>query len=134
MQVFEQLSLAAKFVDSLAVTPISTETGIPKDQLRLFFMWFVAFPVGWFLHFCVRGTILRHTINIVLGVLSMSYFFGWETIHVVLMSGVSWLLMAYAPRDQQQKYVCAYVFTYLSFSHINTVLYHFDSYDLEITT
>ena len=91
-------------------------------------------PVGWFLHFCVRGAKLRHAVNITVGMLGMTYFFGYDIVHVFAMSGVSYMIMLIAPRDTQQLYVTAYVFTYLSCSHICTVLYHFDSYDLEITT
>jgi len=108
--------------------------GFPEDQVRLIVIWFSMFPVGWFLHFCVRGSILRHAVNTIIGVLGMTYFFGQSIIHVFFMSIVSYLIMAFAPRDGQQKYVCAFVFIYLSFSHLNAVLYHFDSYDLEITT
>ena len=68
-----------------------------------------------------------------MGVLGMTYFYGWEVIHVALMSSVSWLLMNFLPRDKQQKYVCAYVFAYLSFSQIHRVLYYFGSYKLDIT-
>ena len=77
---------------------------------------------------------MRHGLNIILGGLGMTYFFGLSVIHPLMMSSVSYLIMRFMPRDQQQKYVCAYVFIYLSSSHINTVLYHFNSYDLEITT
>ena len=97
-------------------------------------IWLSMLPVGWFLHFCVRGTKLRHAVNITIGVLGMTYFFGVAICHVLAMSGISYTIMALAPRDHQQRYVTGFVFAYLSLSHISTVLYHFDSYDLEITT
>ena len=50
------------------------------------------------------------------------------------MSLGAYMLMALTPRDMQQYYVSVYAFTYLSASHINTVIYHFGTYDLEITT
>ena len=102
--------------------------------MRLILIWFSMFPTGWFLHFCVRGAMLRHAINLTVGMLGMTYFFGQSIVHVFIMSSISYLIMMFTPRDGQQRYVCAFVFTYLSFSHINAVLYHFDSYDLEITT
>ena len=64
----------------------------------------------------------------------MTYFFGKSIVHVYIMSIVTYFIMMFTARDGQQRYVSAFVFAYLSFSHINTVLYHFDSYDLEITT
>lgn len=91
------------------------------------------FPVGWFLHFCVRGTVTRHAVNIVVGVLGMTYFYGTQIVHVFAMSIVSYLIMVFLPRESQQNVVCFFVFAYLSYSHIDAVLYHFDSYDLTIT-
>jgi len=64
----------------------------------------------------------------------MLYFFGWQTYHVLVESAVSYLLMMWTPRDQCHKYVTAFVFTYLSLQHLNSVLYHFGTYDLVITT
>ena len=77
---------------------------------------------------------LRHFVNISLGMLGMMYFFGIEMYHVVLMSLISWLLMAFTSRQWSHVYVCTFVFTYLSLCHIHTVIYRFGNYDLEITT
>ena len=127
------MSEVADLVDANSVKPIAGILGLPDDQIRLFLMWFVQFPIGWFLHFCVRGTNTRHAVNLTMGFLGMTYFYGWDVIHVVLMSSVSWLLMNFLPRDKQQKYVCGYVFAYLSFSQIYRVIYFFGSYKLDIT-
>ena len=63
----------------------------------------------------------------------MTYFYGWQIYHVVLMASVSWLLMKFLPRDQQQKYVCAYVFAYLSLQHLHRLYMRFGSDDVEVT-
>ena len=77
---------------------------------------------------------MRHAVNLTLGTLGMIYFFGIHVGHVVLMSSISWLMLALLPRSMSYKAVYAYTFIYLSCSHIYTYLYHYDSYDLEITT
>lgn len=131
MDVFQN---ASNLIDDNSVRPLSVNLGFPEDQIRLLLIWFSMFPVGWFLHFCVRGAKLRHAVNLTVGFLGMLYFFGTEIVHVLAMSTITYLIMLLTPRDVQHRYVCAFVFMYLSFSHLNTVLYHFDSYDLVITT
>ena len=92
------MSAAANFIDDRSVRPLAATLGLPDDQLRLFLVWLIQFPIGWFFHFLVRGKTLRHGLNIVMGFCGMTYFFGTQTIHVVLMSSISWLLMAFLPR------------------------------------
>ena len=133
-QIYDLGMAAADFIDEKSVRPIAIALSFPEDQIRLFLFWFAYFPLGWFFHYCVRGEKARHGLNVTLGILGMFYFFGVTTLHVVIMSSVSWLIMRYMPRDKQQNYVCAFVFLYLSCSHINTLIFHWNSYDLEITT
>ena len=85
------------------------------------------------MHFCVRGTTLRHIYSFVMGFLFVTYFYGVQLIHVIIMSSVSWLMMSILPRDKQQNYVTIFVFAYLSYNHITRLLYNFDGYDIEIT-
>ena len=128
------MSRAGQLVDDYSVRPLAIAFDFPEDQIRLLLVWLSMLPVGWFLHFCVRGAKLRHAVNLTVGMLGMTYFYGFAVLHVFAMSGVSYLIMLLAPRDSQQKYVTAFVFAHLSLSHVGTVIYHFDSYDLEITT
>lgn len=69
-----------------------------------------------------------------MGIPLMFYFFGWGTGHVVLQSTIVYLLMYFTPRDRQPVYVGFYVFAHLSYVHLIRVLYHFGSFDLEIST
>jgi ABC-type thiamin/hydroxymethylpyrimidine transport system permease subunit len=133
-QLIAPLTGAAAAFDSITVDPLVEIIGLPHDQLRLFVIWLLQFPIGYFLHFCVHGALARHLMNTLLGVIGMSYFYGWDIKHVLFMGLGSYLLMALAPRDKSQIYVSIYAFGYLSVSHIHAVLYHFGSYDLEITT
>ena len=96
-------------------------------------MWLVQFFIGWFMHFCVRGTIMRHIFSFTIGFLFVIYFYGVQLIHVIIMSAVSWTMMAILPRNKQQNYVTVFVFAYLSYNHITRYLYNFDGYDIEIT-
>ena len=95
------LTNAGKMIDQNSVEPLSVMFSFPEDQIRLLLVWLSMFPVGWFLHFCVRGTKLRHAVNLIIGMLGMTYFFGSAIGHVLFMSAVSYLIMAFAPRDTQ---------------------------------
>ena len=122
-----------KGVDSVSVTPVAAVLDLPEDQVRMLLVWIIQFFVGWFMHFCVRGTTLRHTFSFIMGFLGVTYFYGVQLIHVIMMSAVSWSMMAILPRDKQQNYITVFVFAYLSYNHITRLLYNFDGYDIEIT-
>ena len=100
-QIYDLGLAAADFIDEKSVRPIAIALSFPEDQIRLFLFWFAYFPLGWFFHYCVRGAKARHGLNVTLGILGMLYFFGITTLHVVIMSSVSWLIMRYMPRDKQ---------------------------------
>jgi len=116
------------------VTPVAEALNKPEDQLRLVFMWLITMPLCWILHFFVHGAKARHIINSMMGITCMFYFFGWGTLHVCLQSLVVYLIMIFTPREKQQVYIGFYVFVHLSYVHIERVLYHFGSFDLEIST
>ena len=101
MFVFDVLSSAGKFVDDYGVEPVAIALNFPMDQIRLLLVWLSMLPIGWFLHFCVRGAKLRHAVNLTVGMLGMIYFFGFAVLHVFAMSGVSYLIMLLAPRELQ---------------------------------
>ena len=92
------------------------------------------FPMGWFMHFCVRGRNSRHFVNVLFGTVGITYFFGWEVWQVYAMTFTTWMLMRFLPRDKSQIYVTFFVFGFLSASQILIVIYRFGGYDLEITT
>ena len=101
MFVFDTLASAGKFVDDYGVEPVAIALNFPMDQIRLLLVWLSMLPIGWFLHFCVRGAKLRHAVNLTVGMLGMIYFFGFAVVHVFTMSGVSYLIMLLAPRELQ---------------------------------
>ena len=97
--LIDLLTNAGKMIDQNSVEPLSVMFNFPEDQVRLILVWFSMFPVGWFLHFCVRGTKLRHAVNLTIGTMGMTYFFGSEIGHVLFMATVSYLIMTFTPRD-----------------------------------
>jgi len=125
---------ASNAFDDSTVRPLAGIIGFPEEQVRLFVMWFIQIPVGWFLHFYCRGSLIRHWVNTLLGFIGMTYFFGWAVLHVIFMSSVTWMLMAYAPRNQQHKYVCAFLFAVLSSHHLDSYLNYYGSYEFHIST
>lgn len=76
----------------------------------------------------------RHVVNTVLGLLGMTYFYGYQMYHILLMSAIAWLIMAFTPRSQSYKLVCAFVFTHLSLSHLYQFWYRYGAYDIDVTT
>ena len=102
--------------------------------MRLFVVWALQLPVGWILHFCVKGRTLRYLYCLVTGVLGMLYFYGQDSLQVALMGGVTYALMLLVPREKVHIAVMVWVFGSLSYSHLMAVLYEFGSYKLNVTT
>ena len=80
-----------------------------------------------------RGTI-RHLWNIIVGFAIQYYLFREGVLHVILMTGVTWLLMNTLPRNVQQRYVMTWVLGYLTCNHLYRMYTNFGGYDLEIST
>ena len=70
------------------------------------------------MHYFTYGTVVRHLYAIFFGILIQLYIYGHEILHVVLLTGIAHALMALLKRDQQQKFVMAWVFAYLAYSHL----------------
>jgi len=92
------------------------------------------YPNGWFMHYCLHGTKVRHVYNIVLGILIQTYLFGFGVLHVVLMTSVAYAMMVFLPRNKQATYVMFWVLAYLSYSHLEAIIFRFGSYDMDVTT
>lgn len=71
----------------------------PVDQMRLIAIFLFQYPLGWFFFYCIRGTFLRHTFNIVVGFAIQFYCYREAVVHVWLLTGVAYLLMNVLPRN-----------------------------------
>ena len=60
--------------------------------------------------------------------------FGFGILHVILMTSVAYALMIVFPRHKQANYVMFWVLGYLSYSHLDSLINRFGSYDMDITT
>ena len=87
-------------VDEIAVNPICDIAGRPKDQVKIFLIFLLSYPNGWLIHYVIHGTVIRHLYVTILGVLIQIYLYGLDTIHVVLMTVVAYLLMMVVPRNK----------------------------------
>lgn len=74
-------------------------TGLPVDQIRIFVSFLISYPIGWFMHFCVRGTVTRHLYATILGIALQSYIYGWEVLDCLVMTAVAYALMILLPRN-----------------------------------
>ena len=77
---------------------------------------------------------MRHLANIVLGLIGMIYFYGFQAYHILLMGAIAWLIMALAPRSWSHKLVCVFCFAHLSCSHLYSILYRYGAYDIDVST
>ena len=125
--IFDQL-------DNLLVRPISDSTGQPFDQVRILLVFLVQYPLGWFFHFFVHGTTVRHLFNVLIGFLIQYYVYRDGVLHVLLLTAVAYLMMAVLPRNTQQKYVMGWVLGYLTFNHLHRMYTDFGGFNLDIST
>ena len=54
-------------IDSTLVQPVSSATGQPIDQVRVLLIFLLQYTLGWFFHFFIYGTTIRHLWNVVIG-------------------------------------------------------------------
>jgi len=107
--------------------------GMPIDQVRLICVFLVNYPLGWLQFYCVPHGSIRHLFNISVGLFLQYFMFRQAIYHVVLITSVTYLLMALLPRNKQQNYVMAWVMGYLSYIHLERMWTNYGSYDLEIS-
>ena len=134
MIIVEQGQAVADLLDETIVNPIADAIGQQAAFIKLFLIFFAQYPIGWVMHHFVQGTLVRHLYTITIGVLIQLYMFGIDILHVVLMSAVAYAMMKFLDRNQQHKFVMAWVLAYLSCSHLHSVIYKFGSYDMNVTT
>lgn len=124
----------ADIVDTVTVFPLCEMFSRPPDQIRIFNIFVVQYPIGWLMHYCVHGTVIRHLFTLTIGLLMQMYLFGFAIGHVFLMSLVAYAMMILMPRDKSAPAVMLWVLGYLSYSHITSYWYNFGGYEMEITT
>ena len=108
--------------------------GRTPDAIRIFVIFLLQYPNGWFMHYCLHGTALRHLYAVVLGILIQLYLFGSDILHVVVMSSVAYAIMNLMPRHKQAPYVMFWVLGYLSYNHLYALIYKFGNYEMDITS
>ena len=122
----------ANQVDNIVCQPIMDLTGLPVEQIRIFVSFLISYPIGWFMHFFVRGRLLRHLYALILGVALQSYIYGWEVLDCVWMAGGAYALMLALPRQTQAKYVMFYVLGYLSYQYLYKMWISYGTYSFDI--
>lgn len=104
------------------------------DQVRLILVFFLQYPLGWFAHYCVYGTTLRHLWNILVGGLIQFYIYRMGILHVIGMTVISYLLMSLLPRNRQQSVVMVWCLSYLTVNHLYRMYINFGGFNLDIST
>ena len=58
--LFDQLDVAL-------VNPLIEISGQSQDSVRIIMIFLIQYPLGWFMHYAVHGTYVRHFFNIIVG-------------------------------------------------------------------
>jgi len=90
--------------------------------------------MGWFMHYCVHGSTMRHLYATILGLLIQLYMYGEGIKHSFVLSIVVYAMMCLLPRKKQAMYVMFFCLAYLSGQHIYRMFENFGGFDLDITT
>ena len=133
-ELASQGNAIAEAVDNVAVLPLCEAFSRPPDRIRIFFIFIIQYPIGWFMHYAVHGTVMRHLFTMSLGILMQLYLYGFAIGHVVLMSTVAYAFMVFLPRDKQAPYVMFWVLAYLSYGHLSQLIYDFGGYEMTVTS
>ena len=134
IQVITRGYAIAEALDAVTVLPLCEAFARPPDQIRLFVTFLAQYPIGWFMHYAVHGTVMRHLFTMSLGILMQLYLYGFAIGHVVLMSTVAYAFMIFLPRDKQAPYVMFWVLAYLSYGHLSQLIYDFGGYEMTVTS
>ena len=124
----------AEVVDGIAVTPLCEIFSRPPDQIRMFLIFVIQYPIGWVMHYAIYGTLFRHLFTMCIGIVMQLYLYGFAVGHVVLMTVVSYAMMIFMPRDKSAPAVMFWVLAYLSHQHLTQLLYNFGGYEMEVTS
>jgi hypothetical protein len=73
---------------------------MPADQIRIFIIFLMNYPIGWFIYFCVQGPLFRHMFVITLGIIIQMYLYGWEITHVLFMGYGGYAMMNLLDREK----------------------------------
>ena len=60
--------------------------------------------------------------------------YGFEIVHVLVLTYVAYILMGVTDRLKQHIYVTAWVFAYLSYVHYDAYINRFMTYDMGVAT
>jgi len=72
----EHLKMVGDLVETTFVDPPAKLVGLPNDQVRIIVVFMFQYFLGWFIHYAVHGTMLRHLFVTVVGALIMIWLYG----------------------------------------------------------
>ena len=80
------------------MSPIANAVGQRDDYIRLYVVFVLQYPLGWFMYYFVKGRIPRHLFASLLGILIQLYMYGFEILHNILLTYGAYIIMAAFPR------------------------------------
>ena len=67
-EIASQGNVLADSLDKIAVLPLCDAFGRGPDQIRIFLVFLLQYPIGWSMHYLVHGTVVRHLFTLILGI------------------------------------------------------------------
>jgi len=122
---------------SVLLAPLAAKVGLPVDQFNFLACQLLAlllsYPFRKLLHPALVGPAVRHLFSVVVG-LSLAYFcFGYQVIHLFLLSSVAYACMRLLAPSVSQRVVLVFALSYLSVVHIYRMYYDYGGYTLDVT-
>lgn len=111
MDAFEPIVAAERHL----VQYIHEQTKFPEDQLKTVLCMAAAFPLGFFIKYLPNVPVLKHLLNIALGLFFCIYTLGlFSWVHLAFSSFVAYLLLLFLPAKSSHIWVFLWAMGYMS--------------------
>jgi len=122
---------------SVLLKPLAETIGLPVDQCNFLFCQLLAlaltYPFRHLLHPARAGAAARHAISTGVGLFLAYFCFGYQVIHLFLLSTVSYACMRFLAPSVSQRIVLVFALSYLSVVHVYRMYYDYGGYTLDVT-
>ena len=120
-----------------ALADLSGKLGLPVDQLALVLVMGAAMFTGVGLNVILGLNLpkaVRYSYTIGLGVFLQIFLYRWQAIHIYIMSGMSFLMFTYLPRDLSHILVTGWVAIYNSALFLYFMITCFGCWNMDVST
>ena len=94
------------------------------DQFRLIFLILASYPVG-LLNYKLKNATMRLWYGLITGVILQYFMYGWDLIHLVIDTSITYLFMKFLGRKVSAFWILALTIFHLSGFHIKSMIEHY---------